>query len=89
MQDIGGGVRTPLAQVVAEELQLPIAKIKVTIGDTRLPPGPGSGGSVTTASITPAAREAAYAAKLALLKELQGVLGLDKLPQLSDGMVVG
>ncbi len=89
VQDIGGGVRTPLAQVVAEELQLPIAKIKVTIGDTRLPPGPGSGGSVTTASITPAAREAAYAAKLALLKELQGVLGLDKLPELTDGKLVG
>jgi len=54
-----------------------------------LPPGPGSGGSVTTASITPAAREAAYAAKLALLKELQGVLGLDKLPELTDGKLVG
>lgn len=89
VQDIGGGVRTPLAQVVAEELQIPLAKVKVTIGDTRLPPGPGSGGSVTTASITPAAREAAYAAKTALLKELQGVLGLEKPPELKGGAVVG
>ncbi|MBL9045329.1 MAG: xanthine dehydrogenase family protein molybdopterin-binding subunit [Myxococcales bacterium] len=89
VQDIGGGVRTPLAQVVAEELQLSIDKIKVTIGDTRLPPGPGSGGSVTTASITPATREAAYAAKQALLKELQAVLSLDQQPELQGGNVVG
>lgn len=89
VQDIGGGIRTPLGQVVAEELGAPLTKIKVTIGDTRLPPGPGSGGSVTTASITPAAREAAYAAKRALLTELQGALGLDKLPELSGGSLTG
>jgi xanthine dehydrogenase YagR molybdenum-binding subunit len=89
VQDIGSGIRTPLAQIVAEELQVPISKVKVTIGDTRLPPGPGSGGSVTTASISPAAREAAYAAKQALLKELQAVLGLDKVPELTGGAVVG
>lgn len=89
VQDIGSGIRTPLAQVVAEELQVPITKVKVTIGDTRLPPGPGSGGSVTTASITPAAREAAFAAKRALLTELQAVLGLDKVPELTGGAVVG
>jgi xanthine dehydrogenase YagR molybdenum-binding subunit len=90
VQDIGGGIRTPLAQVVAEELGLPLDRIKVTLGDTRLPPGPGSGGSVTTGSITPPAREAAFAAKQALLKEVQQVLGLSALPTLSaQGMVVG
>jgi len=89
VQDIGSGIRTPLAQVVSEELQLPLGKIKVMIGDTRLPPGPGSGGSITTASITPAAREAAFAAKQALLKELQTVLALDKLPELTSGNIVG
>lgn len=90
VQDIGGGIRTPLAQVVAEELGLPLDRIKVTLGDTRLPPGPGSGGSVTTASLTPAARDAAFAAKQAMLKELQQTLGLDKLPTLSpDGSLLG
>lgn len=90
VQDIGGGIRTPLAQVVAEELGLPVERIKVSLGDTRLPLGPGSGGSVTTASITPVARDAAFAAKQALLKELQQVLGLDKPPTLNpDGSIVG
>ena len=89
VQDIGGGIRTPLAQVVAEELGLPVSAIKVTIGDTRLPPGPGSGGSVTTNSITPAARDAAFAAKTALCKELQAALGLDAVPTFAaDGKVL-
>ncbi|MFO0575437.1 MAG: xanthine dehydrogenase family protein molybdopterin-binding subunit [Polyangia bacterium] len=89
VQDIGSGIRTPLAQVVAEELGLTPAQIKVSIGDTRLPPGPASGGSVTTNSITPAARDAAAKAKLALLKELQAVYQLDKVPELVDGKLVG
>ncbi len=90
VQDIGGGIRTPLAQVVAEELGLPLDRIKVTLGDTRLPPGPGSGGSVTTNSITPVARDAAFAAKQSLLKEVQQILGLDALPTLNaTGQVVG
>lgn len=76
VQDIGGGIRTPLAQVVAEELGVPLSSVKVTLGDTRLPVGPGSGGSVTTASITPPARDAAHAAKRALIRELSASLGL-------------
>jgi xanthine dehydrogenase YagR molybdenum-binding subunit len=70
VQDIGGGIRTPLAQVVAEELKIPTSSVKVTLGDTRLPVGPASGGSVTTASLTPPARDAAFAAYKALLKEV-------------------
>ena len=35
----------------------------IRIGDTRYPVGPPSGGSMTTASITPAARNAAYQLK--------------------------
>ncbi len=77
VQDIGGGIRTPMAQVVAEELGLSTAAIQVTLGDTRLPPGPASGGSVTTASITPAVRDAAYAARQALCRELAAVLSVD------------
>jgi xanthine dehydrogenase YagR molybdenum-binding subunit len=65
VQDIGGGIRTALAQVVAEELGVRPEKVTVRIGDTSYPPGPPSGGSVTTGSITPAARNAAYKAKQA------------------------
>lgn len=61
-QDIGTGTRTVLAQVVAEEFGLKPEEIGAHIGDTRYPAGPPSGGSRVTASLTPAARNAAYRA---------------------------
>jgi xanthine dehydrogenase YagR molybdenum-binding subunit len=70
VQDIGGGIRTVLAQVVAEELGLDPHQIAIKIGDTNYPQGPNSGGSVTTGSITPAARDAAYKAKMELAKQI-------------------
>jgi xanthine dehydrogenase YagR molybdenum-binding subunit len=60
VQDIGGGIRTVLAQVVAEELGLQATDITMKIGDTNYPAGPGSGGSVTTNSMTPVARNVAW-----------------------------
>ena len=68
VQDIGTGTKTILAQVVAEELGLEVKDVKVNIGDTFFPVGPGSGGSVVTGSITPPTRNAAFEAKTALLK---------------------
>ncbi len=70
VQDIGGGIRTALAQVVAEELGLQPADITIRIGDTNFPNGPASGGSMTTISMTPAARNAAHKLKLRLLEEV-------------------
>jgi xanthine dehydrogenase YagR molybdenum-binding subunit len=58
-QDIGTGTYTILAQVAAERLGLPIDKIEVALGDTDLPPGPLSGGSMVTASVIPAVLAAA------------------------------
>jgi xanthine dehydrogenase YagR molybdenum-binding subunit len=59
-QDLGTGTRTILAQVAAEEFGLPLSEINVTIGDTLQGPfGPGSGGSITAASMSPAVRGAA------------------------------
>jgi xanthine dehydrogenase YagR molybdenum-binding subunit len=59
-QDLGTGTRTILAQVAAEEFGLPLSQVNVTIGDTLQGPfSPGSGGSVTTGSMTPAVRSAA------------------------------
>ena len=60
VQDIGTGISTVLAQVVAEELGLRPQDIAIRIGDTEFPAGPPSYGSLTTASITPPARNAAY-----------------------------
>ena len=70
VQDIGSGIKTVIAQVVAEELTLQPRDITVRIGDTQSPPGPPSGGSQTTTSITPAVRNAAYKGKEQFLKEI-------------------
>ena len=72
VQDIGTGTKTILAQVVAEELGLEAEDITVRIGDTVYPDGPNSGGSMTAGSITPAARNATYKAKMELLGQLAG-----------------
>jgi xanthine dehydrogenase YagR molybdenum-binding subunit len=65
--DIGGGIRTACAQVVAEVLGVRPQDVIVHIGDTALPEGPASGGSVTTQLLTPAVRLAAERAKAELL----------------------
>lgn len=74
VQDIGGGIRTVLAQVVAEELGLKPSDITVRIGDTSFPAGPASGGSTTTGSISPAARNAAFKVKQQFLQEVAAAL---------------
>lgn len=76
VQDIGGGIRTALAQVVAEELGLKPQDVTVRIGDTAFPAGPASGGSVTTGSITPPTRNAAHKVKLQLLEQVARALGV-------------
>ncbi|MHB8270632.1 molybdopterin-dependent oxidoreductase [Bradyrhizobium sp.] len=53
IQDIGTGSRTVIANTVAHEFGLDPHEIEVRIGDSRLPEGPGSGGSRTTASVIP------------------------------------
>jgi len=77
VQDIGGGITTVLATVAAEELGLKPEDIKVKIGDTELGQGPSSGGSQTTPSLTPAARNAAYQAKLKLFEVAAPLLDTD------------
>jgi xanthine dehydrogenase YagR molybdenum-binding subunit len=76
-QDIGTGTRTLLAVLVAEELGLDPARIQVEIGNTKDPYGHPSGGSTTSPSIAPPAREAGYQAKVALLKAIAPVLGAE------------
>jgi xanthine dehydrogenase YagR molybdenum-binding subunit len=55
IQDIGQGARTVLANTVAREFDLEPHEVEVRIGDSRLPEGPASGGSRTTASVVPPA----------------------------------
>lgn len=57
-QDIGTGTYTMLAQIVGDALRIPAQNVAVSLGDSSLPPGPISGGSMGTASVIPAALEA-------------------------------
>src|SRR5690606_23889797 len=66
-QDIGTGTYTMLAQMVASVIGLPLDRIKVVLGDTGLPPGPVSGGSMVTGSLVPATLDAARNAVRKLL----------------------
>ena len=66
--DLGTGVRTALAQIAAEELDLPIAAVTIVAGDTQLTPDQGpSYGSLSIQVGGVQIRQAAAAAKAALL----------------------
>jgi xanthine dehydrogenase YagR molybdenum-binding subunit len=58
-QDIGTGTYTNLAQLASHKTGIPLDKIEVALGDTSLPKGPLSGGSLATPSIVPAVFQAA------------------------------
>ncbi|MBU4612747.1 xanthine dehydrogenase family protein molybdopterin-binding subunit [Achromobacter sp. GG226] len=58
-QDIGTGTYTVLAQMVSRVLGVALDRIDVCLGDTALPSGPLSGGSMATGSLVPAASDAA------------------------------
>lgn len=78
VQDIGTGTRTMLAQVAAEELQLPADEVRVTVGDTAVgPPSPTSSGSSTTPTMAPAVRAAAADARRQLVEAAAGQLGCE------------
>ncbi len=62
-QDIGTGTGTVMTQVAADRLGLPAGSVRFELGDTRYPPGPGSFGSQTINSITPAVYQAAGSAR--------------------------
>ena len=49
--DVGTGAYTVITQMTAQELGIPIGSVEVRLADSRFPPGPVSGGSVTTASV--------------------------------------
>jgi len=78
-QDLGTGTYTILAQVASEVLEVPMDNIRVTLGDTATCPfGPSSGGSVTAASVTPAARDAAEQMKMRLMEAASVFLETDQ-----------
>jgi xanthine dehydrogenase YagR molybdenum-binding subunit len=67
-QDVGTGTYTILAQLTSQKTGVPLDKIEVALGDTSLPAGPISGGSMVTGSVIPAVFAAADNAIASLLK---------------------
>jgi xanthine dehydrogenase YagR molybdenum-binding subunit len=65
-QDIGTGTYTILAQLASQKTGVPLDKVEVALGDTSLPAGPLSGGSMATGSVVPAVFQAADNAIAAL-----------------------
>ena len=87
--DLGTGVSTALRQIVAEELDVPIARIALVQGDTLLTPDQGN----TWASLTiqlggMQLRQAAAAARQALLAEAAKKLGTSELT-VAAGVISG
>jgi xanthine dehydrogenase YagR molybdenum-binding subunit len=82
-QDIGTGTYTILAQLVSEKTGVPLDKVEVALGDTSLPEGPISGGSMATGSIVPAvfaAADKAIASMLTLATTTQESPFINRIP---------
>jgi CO/xanthine dehydrogenase Mo-binding subunit len=88
--DVGTGVRTALVQIVAEELDMPLERVRLVMGDTGRTPDEGyTAGSMTVQMGGALLRRAAAEARLALLERAAERLAapLDALA-IHDGMVV-
>jgi xanthine dehydrogenase YagR molybdenum-binding subunit len=87
-QDIGTGTRTILAIVAAEELGLPVDRVKSEIGDTRFLFSVPSGGSLSAPSNTPAVRQAAAHLKDKLFRIAAPILSAEPGDlEASDGFI--
>lgn len=76
--DLGTGVRTALTQIVAEELDVPMASVNVIQGDTLLTPDQGpTYGSLSIENGGVQIRQAAATARRALLREAAQRLNSD------------
>jgi nicotinate dehydrogenase subunit B len=87
--ELGTGVRTALAQIVADELDVPFDRVSLIMGDTRLTPDEGgTTGSKTLQNAGPRLRQVAAEARLVLLTRAAKRLGVpaDQL-QIHDGVV--
>jgi xanthine dehydrogenase YagR molybdenum-binding subunit len=86
VQDMGQGSRSVLSKAVADVFGILPSQIKVEAGSSTLPIGPTSGGSRTTASIYPAAFEAAEKLQATILKEVSRKLSLVDAKAVAGGI---
>lgn len=89
--DLGTGIRTALAQMAAEELDVPFKQVTLVTGDTQLTPDQGNTwGSLTIQAAGIQIRNASAIARHALLEEAAKKLGAKKEDlTVSDGVVSG
>ncbi|HEV8111311.1 MAG TPA: xanthine dehydrogenase family protein molybdopterin-binding subunit [Planctomycetota bacterium] len=77
-QDLGTGVRTYVAAIVAEEFGLPLDAVVARIGDSRLASATPSGGSTTTASLAPSVKNGAAKLRGMFAERLAKTMGVDE-----------
>ncbi len=89
--EVGQGSRTQLTQAAAEELHLPLKRLRLIMGDTAAGPDDGgTAGSRTTPSSVPAIRKACAAARQLLVDTAAAAFGVDaKGLSVRDGKVEG
>ncbi len=81
--EVGTGVRTALAQIVAEELEVPLDMVHMVMGDTERTPDEGyTAGSMTIRTSGGLLRNAAAEARVALLERAVVRLGASATQQL-------
>jgi CO/xanthine dehydrogenase Mo-binding subunit len=89
--DLGTGIRTALAQMAAEELDVPFKSVTLVTGDTQLTPDQGNTwGSLSVQAAGIQIRNASATARHALLDEAAKKLGVKREDlTVSDGVVSG
>ena len=89
--DLGTGVSTALSQIAADELDVPLSRIKLIQGDTALTPDQGTTwGSLTVQLGGMQLRNAAATARIALLEEASKRLGVKPEDlKVADGVISG
>jgi isoquinoline 1-oxidoreductase len=87
--EMGQGIVTSLLQMMADELNVPLAKMKIVMGDTELCPwDAGTWGSLTIRAFGPAMRAAAAEARAVLVQMASARLGVPVGQiQVKDGIV--
>lgn len=85
--DLGTGAYTVIGQMAAERLDVPLSKVKVELGESRLPPAPVAGGSNTTASACSAVMKACDAIRAKLASSTNATTGSNTgtAPNLEEG----
>ena len=89
--EIGQGSRTQLTQAAAEELHVPVERMRLVMADTAVVPDDGgTAGSRTTPSTVPAVRQACAAARQLLIETAAANFNVDaKGLSVVDGAVQG